>query len=86
MRLPLLACLMLAGCETVPVAVPPADLSAPTPALMVPPKHLPDIPKGAGLPEVVKDDIQCRRAYGRETDKLRLLQEYSSTLTRKISP
>lgn len=77
MRAAVLLCLGLAACAP-DLPVPPAEISGPTPALMIPPAPLKDIPRGAGLKEVTTDSIQCRKAYGRETDKLRLLQTHQT--------
>lgn len=72
----LLAALALAGCDPTPPQLPPSEIAPPAGVLMVPPPRLADLPKPAGLREVVADTISCRKAYGSETDKLVSLQEY----------
>lgn len=84
-KLILLASLGLAACDPVP-QIPPAQIADPEPRLMTPSPALKDIPKGAGVSELAKDNIQCRVAYGRETAKLRLLQEYQTTVKQGSPP
>ena len=84
-KLILLASLGLAACDPIP-QIPPAQIAEPEPRLMAASPPLKDIPKGSGISELAKDNIQCRVAYGRETAKLRLLQEYQTTVKRGSPP
>ncbi len=79
MRLALiLAALALAGCESVnPKA---SDLALPNARLMAAPKPLPDVKEGDDL---LGANAQCSAAYVRETGRLRSLQTYAKTVTRK---
>ena len=76
-RLTLISVIALAGCDK-ELPLPPVQVTPPEARLMAAPAKLADIPKGAGISELARDDIQCRVAYGRETQKLRLLQEYQT--------
>lgn len=76
--LAILAVLALAGCET--VSPKASDLAPPSKRLMVDPLPLPDVVEGRDL---YADNASCSAAYVKETGRLRSLQRYVRTITRK---
>ena len=77
-RLVMLSALLLAACGT--VAPKASDLAPPSPRLMVSPKPLPDVAPGQDL---YQNNAQCSADYARETNRLRGLQGYVRTVTKK---
>ena len=68
----------LAGCSSVnPKA---EDLAGPSMRLMAPPQPLPDVAENE---DVYGSNVQCSGAYVRETGRLRALQRYVRTVTKK---
>lgn len=74
----ILAALALAGCET--VSPKASDLAPPSKRLMVDPLPLPDVAEGRDL---FSENARCSADYARETGRLRSLQKYVRTVTRK---
>ena len=74
-----LACALLGGCGG-QVAAPAAQLRKPEARLMVAPPTLPAVAAGT---DSYRSDATCSAAYGEQADKLRSLQTYVSTATKK---
>lgn len=74
----LLAALALAGCSS--VSPKAEDLAGPSMRLMAPPPQLPDVAENE---DVYGSNVQCSGAYVRETGRLKALQRYVRTVTRK---
>ncbi len=72
--------MLVAGCAKEPVPVVPAALELPAAHAMVPPAPLPKQVEGSDLFE---EHGKLRAAYGRETQKVKVLQAYARRVTRK---
>ena len=57
-----------------------SDLALPSPRLMVASKPLPDVAEGTDL---YQENARCSAEYVRETGRLRSLQQYARTVTKK---
>lgn len=77
-RLVLFSALLLAGCSGAPPKA--EDLALPSARLMAAPVPLPDVKEGASLYD---ENIACSAKLGIEQGRLRGLQNYARTVTRK---
>ena len=77
-RFVILSALLLAACGT--VSPKASDLAPPSPRLMVAPKPLPDVAVGTDL---YQENARCSAEHVRETGRLRSLQNYVRTVTKK---